>query len=638
MSLRMLDPDRLLPPDPGVRGLARALYDRTRTLPIVSPHGHVDAALLADDRPIGDPAAELVTGDHYLLRMLYSQGIPLESLGARPHDDGAGVADSRDTWLTFASHYHLFRGTPSKLWLDHTLSEVFGVAEPLSAGNAGAVYDHLVARLAGDDFRPRALYERFGIELLATTDGALDDLDAHARIRASGWSGRVVPTFRPDDVVDPDRPSFGADLDRLAKVTGEDTTTWAGYLEALRTRRAAFVAAGATASDHGHPTAVTADLPRAEAEVLFRRVRTGEAEPADAERFRGQVLVEMAAMSLDDGLVLQLHAGSWRGHNPSLAARFGADKGADIPKPMDYVGALKPLLDRFGNEPTLTVVVYTLDESTYSRELAPLAGHYPGAATRAAVVVPRQPRGHPPVPATRHRDGGLRQHGRLQRRRPVAAVDPRPPRHGPQSRRRLPCRPRGRRPPARRRGRGGRRRPRLRPRPAGLQGRCLMPVVLVGLMGAGKSTVGRLIADATGRELVDVDVAITTRTGKTVRELWEEGGEAAYRSLESGEVLDALRRDDVVIAAPGGVVLDPEVRQALKAARVVWLRTSPSTLGTRVRAGDHRPLLGDDPEAELAAMAADRAALYASVADVIVDTDGRSAEAVAADVLDHLPA
>ena len=186
-----------------------------------------------------------------------------------------------------------------------------------------------------------------------------------------------MPTFRPDDVVDPDRPSFGADLDRLAKVTGEDTTTWAGYLAALRARRAAFVAAGATASDHGHPTAVTADLPRAEAEALFRRVRAGEAEPGDAERFRGQMLVEMAAMSLDDGLVLQLHAGSWRGHNPSLAARFGADKGADIPKPMDYVGALKPLLDRFGNEPSLTVVVYTLDESTYSRELAPLAGHYP---------------------------------------------------------------------------------------------------------------------------------------------------------------------------------------------------------------------------------------------------------------------
>jgi glucuronate isomerase len=373
----MLDPDRLLPPEPGVRRLARSLYERTRALPIVSPHGHVDAAALADDAPIGDPAAELVTRDHYLLRMLYSQGVPLEALGARPNDDGAEVADGRSTWRTLAEHYHLFRATPSKLWFDHTLAEVFGVTEPLVAGNADEVYDHLAARLADDDFRPRALFDRFGIEWLATTDASLDDLDAHARIRTSGWEGRVVPTFRPDDVVDPDRSDFGANLDRLAKVTGEDTATWDGYLAALRIRRAAFIEAGATASDHGHPSAAAFDLPRAEIESLFRRVRAGGAEPGDAERFRGQLLVEMAAMSLDDGLVLQLHAGSWRGHNPTLAARFGPDKGADIPRPMDYVGALKPLLDRFGNEPSLTVVIYTLDESAYSRELAPLAGHYP---------------------------------------------------------------------------------------------------------------------------------------------------------------------------------------------------------------------------------------------------------------------
>ncbi len=360
-----------------MRAVARSLYERTRSRPVISPHGHVDPRSLADDAPIGDPARELVTQDHYLLRMLYSQGVPLEALGARPNDDGTEVADGRSTWRTFAAHYHLFRATPSKLWLDHTLSEVFGVTEPLGADNADAVYDHLVACLAEDGFRPRALFERFGIELLATTDAALSDLDAHARIRASGWSGRVVPTFRPDDVVDPDRPDFGPNLDRLAKVTGEDTTTWSGYLDALRSRRAVFVAAGTAASDHGHPSAFTADLDRGEAEALFGRLRSGEAEPGDAECFRGQMLTEMAAMSLDDGLVLQLHTGSWRGHNPSLAARFGPDQGADIPKPADYVGALKPLLDRFGNEPSLTVVIYTLDESAYSRELAPLAGHYP---------------------------------------------------------------------------------------------------------------------------------------------------------------------------------------------------------------------------------------------------------------------
>ena len=373
----LLDPDRLLPADPGVRSIAHALYEQTRALPLISPHGHCDPAAFADDTPIGDPAIELVTRDHYLLRMLYSQGVPLEVLGVSPRDGSPAESDGRRIWGTFAEHIHLFRGTPSKLWLDHTLSEVFGVEKPLEADNAEAIYDHLVARLAEDAFRPRALYERFGIEFLATTDAATDELKAHARLRDSGWSGRVVPTFRPDDVVDPDRPGFRADLDLLADLTGENTTTWAGYLAALRARRQAFVAAGATASDHGHSTAMTADLPPSDAEALFARVRQGSPPPADAELFRGQMLTEMAAMSLDDGLVLQLHAGSWRGHNPSLTDRFGPDQGADIPKPMDYVGALKPLLDRFGNESALTVVIYTLDESTYSRELAPLAGHYP---------------------------------------------------------------------------------------------------------------------------------------------------------------------------------------------------------------------------------------------------------------------
>lgn len=369
--------DRLLPADPGIRGLARSILDHTRSLPIVSPHGHVDPTVLATNRPFTDPAAELVTADHYILRMLHSQGVALESLGRRPLDGGPYERDGRRIWRTFTAHLHLFRATPSRLWLDHTLGHVLGCPLRLAPNTADEVYDHLLDVLGQDSHRPRALFERFGIRALATTDGALDPLTAHEAIRASGWGGTVVPTFRPDAVVDPEHPGFERGVDRLAELTGRDTTTWAGYLDALRSRRQDFIAAGATATDHGHPTAATADLRRSDAEALFHRIRSGTPAVGDAELFRAQMLVELAGMSLDDGLVMQLHAGSRRNHDTALFDRFGPDVGADIPTRIDWVGGLSALLERFGDEPTLTVVLYTLDESTYSRELAPLAGHYP---------------------------------------------------------------------------------------------------------------------------------------------------------------------------------------------------------------------------------------------------------------------
>ena len=373
----MLSDDRLFPADPGVRRLARRLYQHVREMPIVSPHGHCDPELLAADRPIVDPAGELVTRDHYLLRMLYSQGVPLEALGVSPTGGGGAETDGRRIWRLLADHYHLFRATPSKLWLDFTIQHVFGLDCALGPQTADRIYDHLVERLADADFRPRRLFERCHIEFLATTDPAVDPLEHHDVIRRSGWRGTVVPTFRPDGVVDPDRPDFVTGLVTLGAMTGEDTGTWDGYLRALRARRAAFAAAGATATDHGHQSASTADLPSSEAAQLFQRIRKGDHQPAEAELFRAQMLVEMAAMSMDDGLVMQLHAGSWRGHNARLTTRYGPDMGADIPRSMDYVASLEPLLDRFGNEPALTLIVYTLDESSYSRELAPLAGHYP---------------------------------------------------------------------------------------------------------------------------------------------------------------------------------------------------------------------------------------------------------------------
>lgn len=372
-----LHPDRLFPAEPGTRAIARRLYERVAGLPIVSPHGHTDPRWYAQDAAFPDPAALFVTPDHYIFRMLRSQGVALESLGVPRADGGPVETDPRAIWARFAQHFHLFRGTPSRLWFEHALETVFGVTERLAPETATAIYDAIAEKLATPALRPRALYESFNIEAIATTDGALDDLSHHDAIRASGWKGRVIPTYRPDAVVDPEFEGFHVNLARLGELTGEDVQGWDGYLKAHRARRAYFIARGATASDHGHATARTANLSRAEAGALFARVARGPVSPEDADLFRGQMLTEMAKMSRDDGLVTQIHPGSFRNHDPALYARFGRDKGADIPTRTDYVRALKPLLDVVGGEAGLTVIVFTLDETSYSRELAPLAGVYP---------------------------------------------------------------------------------------------------------------------------------------------------------------------------------------------------------------------------------------------------------------------
>ena len=372
-----LHPDRLFPAEPGTRAIARRLYERVAGLPIVSPHGHTDPRWYAQDAAFPDPAALFVTPDHYIFRMLRSQGVALESLGVPRADGGPVETDPRAIWARFAQHFHLFRGTPSRLWFEHALETVFGVTERLAPETATAIYDAIAEKLATPALRPRALYESFNIEAIATTDGALDDLAHHDAIRASGWKGRVIPTYRPDAVVDPEFEGFHANLARLGELTGEDVQGWDGYLNAHRARRAYFIARGATASDHGHATARTANLSRAEAGALFASVARGPVSPEDADLFRGQMLTEMAKMSRDDGLVTQIHPGSFRNHDPALYARFGRDKGADIPTRTDYVRALKPLLDVVGGEAGLTVIVFTLDETSYSRELAPLAGVYP---------------------------------------------------------------------------------------------------------------------------------------------------------------------------------------------------------------------------------------------------------------------
>ncbi len=376
MPLR-LDPNRYFPSDPAQRHVAAELFSGIEHLPIVSPHGHTDPAWFSRDEAFEDAVSLLLAPDHYLLRMLYSHGIALESLGLRPLDGGAFETDRRKIWRTFAAHYHVFRGTPSQIWLNHTFATVFGLDQRLTPETADHYFDTIGAKLAQADFRPRALFARFNIEVIATTEGALDPLSEHKAIRESGWDGRVITTFRPDEVTDPDHEAFATSLPRLGEITGEDVGTWKGYLRALENRRAFFRAHGATATDHGPATAQTADLSPADCETLFARVRGGVFAPRDAELFRAQILTEMARMSIADGMVMQIHSGCFRNHNAELFRRFGRNVGGDMPNTGGFLAQLKPLLDKFGNRNDFTLLLFTLDETTYARELAPLAGHYP---------------------------------------------------------------------------------------------------------------------------------------------------------------------------------------------------------------------------------------------------------------------
>lgn len=375
--MSLTDPDRLFPIEPSARALARDLHTSVCDLPIISPHGHCDPRWFAENARFENPAALFVIPDHYVFRMLISQGVAPEDLGIPRVDAGQVETDSRKIWRLFAQHFHLFRGTPSAMWLNHSFEHVFGLNTPLSAETADACYDHIEAMLQTDAFLPRALFEDFNVEMLATTEGALDDLRWHRQIRESGWSGRVVTTYRPDAVVDPSFEGFAENVSQLGALTGEDTSSWQGYLNAHAARRAFFKSFGATASDHGHPSARTADLSQAEAADLFQKALRGTCSPEEEDVFRGHMLTEMARMSLEDGLVLQIHPGSRRNHSAQMFARFGRDKGFDIPGRTDYVQDLRPLLDAVGMEPALNIILFTLDETTYGRELAPLAGAYP---------------------------------------------------------------------------------------------------------------------------------------------------------------------------------------------------------------------------------------------------------------------
>ncbi len=373
-----LDPDRALPFPAEQRSIAREIYGETKDLPLICMHGHVEPEVFADDIPFADPAQLLIVPDHSVFRMLASQGIEPARLGVPRLDGGPVETDSRTIWRTFCENWKLFRGTPSRLWLEHELVEVFGVDLVPSAETADAIYDQIAGCVADAGFRPRALLDRFNIEVISTTDAATSDLQHHAKLAADGLGERVFPTFRPDAVAYLDRPTWRADIAELAKISGVDTTTYDGFLGALRARRAAFVEAGARATDHGHLLADTTPMEADAAGKLYSR-GLGGAEPSQAEvdAFAANMLYQMAEMSCEDGLVMQIHPGVLRDHNSAIATTYGSDKGYDIPIQTEFTRALRPMLDRFGTDPRFRVILFTVDETAYSRELAPIAGTYP---------------------------------------------------------------------------------------------------------------------------------------------------------------------------------------------------------------------------------------------------------------------
>ena len=374
-----LHEDRYFDADPIVRRYARALYNETRPLPIVSPHGHVDPAILASDEAFKDPASLMITPDHYILRMLYSRGVPLEWLGVAPIDGKPPNAESnpRRIWQIFVDNWQLFRGTPTRAWLEYVLHEVFGVQHELDPASAPVVYDAIAEQLQSPEFRPRALFKRFNIEVLATTDAASDTLEHHKVLRPVELGGRVIPTFRPDALFRIASPGWSAELARFERVSGGTIGSHAELMRAVARRRTDFKAIGATATDHAMVVPHTERLEEAEAERLFAKAGERAANAGDQARYEAHLLMEMARMSADDGLVMQLHTGALRDHNELLHRRFGPDRGGDIPVATEFTRNLRPLLNAYGNDARFRLIVFTLDESTYSRELAPLAGHYP---------------------------------------------------------------------------------------------------------------------------------------------------------------------------------------------------------------------------------------------------------------------
>lgn len=372
-----LNPDRFFDPNPAIRNIAREIYNSIKDYPIISPHGHVDPKLFAENKPFPNPTDLFLIPDHYLFRMLYSQGIKLETLGI-PTIDGSPVeTDSKKIWKIFGENYYLFNGTPSGVWLDYEFNIVFGIKEKLNGDNALKIYDELQEKINSPEFLPRALFEKFNIEVLSTTDAPFDTLEYHEQIKKSGWRGKVVPAFRPDGVTDLSNFNWYKNIKKLSEIVGYEIDSYKKLIKALEERRKNFIQYGATSTDHGVVSPLVHDIGEEEAEKIFQKKLNGNITKQETDEFTAHMLMQMARMSVEDGLVMQIHAGAYRNHNKFIFEKFGPDKGGDIPTTSEYTKNLEELLNRYGNDSRFSVIVFTLDETNYSRELAPLAGLYP---------------------------------------------------------------------------------------------------------------------------------------------------------------------------------------------------------------------------------------------------------------------
>ncbi|AGN20011.1 glucuronate isomerase [Corynebacterium glutamicum MT] len=373
-------PDRLLPADPGTRDIARRLLAHVEDLPIISPHGHLEASMFVKDEAFPDPTSLLISPDHYLTRMMHSAGVDLADLRVGGHEGKS----AREAWRIFMSHWDLYAGTATGYWVEQEFEHVFGInAERLNVGtpeHADAIFDELTDILAQPDFRPRALAEQFNLEVLATTDDPLDDLADHKALADDPtFSPRVLPTFRPDAYTKMYNAGWAEKTTKLIDTAGDGKAGWEGYLQAMRNRRQYFINHGATSADHGLHDTDTTPLSHEDAQKILDKGLAGTATLAEMRAFEANTTYRFAEMSQEDGLVMTIHPGVYRNHSASAQKKFGADIGADIPFQMEFTNGLRPLLSDFGENKDFHFVMFTIDESVYSREVAPLAGYYPAA-------------------------------------------------------------------------------------------------------------------------------------------------------------------------------------------------------------------------------------------------------------------